>query len=206
MNIAILGGTGKLGHRLAEGWATAGHTIVLGSRSPDGSSSPYPVRTHADAVRDCDVVVIAVPASGAAETAGAVAPHVRDGATVLSVMIPLKAGDPTSYDAPAEGSIAALVAARMRAGIAVTSGFHTVAAHAVAEEGDVLICGQTKEARDLIVRLVHDLSLNAVDCGPLRMSETLERLTPLLIGINRRFKVPGAGVRITQMRRPETPS
>jgi hypothetical protein len=204
VNIAILGGTGKLGARLADGWAAAGHTIVLGSRVPESASAAYPVRSHTDAIRESDVVVIAVPASGAADVAEAIAQNVRDGATVLSVMIPLRAGDPTTFEAPSEGSIAAVVAARMREGIAVTSGFHTVAAHAVAEEGDVLICGQTKESRDLIAQLVRDLALNPVDCGPLRMSETLERLTPLLIGINRRFKVPGAGVRITQMKRPET--
>jgi len=116
---------------------------------------------------------------------------------LLSVMIPLRPADPTALDLPAEGSTAALVAAHAPAHVSVTAGFHTVAAGEVHAGGDVLICGQTPAARALIVGLARELGLQPVDCGPLRAAETLERLTPLLIGINRRYKVRGAGIHIS---------
>jgi predicted dinucleotide-binding enzyme len=36
-----------------------------------------------------------------------------------------------------------------------------------------------------------------VDAGPLSNARTVEAMTALLIGINIRYKIPGAGIRIT---------
>jgi len=118
---------------------------------------------------------------------------------VLSVMVPLESGAPTRFYPPEEGSIAEHAAAHLPEGIAVTAGFHTVSASKGSDEGDVLFCGQTKEARGFIAGLTKELGMRPVDCGPLRMAQTLERLTPLLIGINQRFGVHGAGIRVTSL-------
>lgn len=204
MRIAILGGTGSLGRRLAEGWVRAGHEVVLGSRDPAatrkkvaGWAVPCAVQTHSEAVQGSRVVVLATPAASIDEVLESLRDVWLSGTVALSVMVPLAAGEPTRYEAPPEGSIAAHVAARVPEGVAVTAGFHTVSATSGSEAGDVLLCGQSKSARDVVATLVTDLALRPVDCGPLRMAETLERLTPLLIGVNRRLHVHGAGIRIT---------
>lgn len=38
MNIGILGGTGRMGTGLAQGYARAGHAVVLGSRDAEKAS------------------------------------------------------------------------------------------------------------------------------------------------------------------------
>jgi hypothetical protein len=45
------------------------------------------------------------------------------------------------------------------------------------------------------------MGLDAVHAGPLANSVAAEALTSVLIGINRSYKVDGAGVRITGIRR-----
>jgi predicted dinucleotide-binding enzyme len=39
--------------------------------------------------------------------------------------------------------------------------------------------------------------MRAVDAGPLANAVAVEALTPVLLYINKRYKVPGAGLRIT---------
>ena len=75
MKIAIIG-TGNVGGALATKWAQAGHQIFLGVKDPghfkgqallaNPNTSAYPV---AEAVRQAEVILIAVPAPAAAEVA-----------------------------------------------------------------------------------------------------------------------------------------
>jgi predicted dinucleotide-binding enzyme len=45
--------------------------------------------------------------------------------------------------------------------------------------------------------LAEAIGLRGIDAGPLANSVAAEALTSILIGINRRYKVDGAGIRIT---------
>lgn len=204
MKIAILGGTGQLGRRLAEGWSRAGHTVTLGSRHPSATAVqvaeweyPCPVTSHLDALQDAELVVFSTPAGAVDTVAQDVAPHLPPNAVILSVMVPLSPGEPTRYAGLPEGSLAQHLASLLPEGSRVVAGFHTVSAQPDWEDGDVLICGGGKDAQACIAALVEDLKMRPIDCGPLRMAEILERLTPLLIGINRRYHVHGAGIRVT---------
>ena len=67
--------------------------------------------------------------------------------------------------------------------------------HAV--DCDVLVCGDDQSARELVVGLCEDIGLRGIHAGPIRNSAAVEALTSVLIAINRRYKVPGAGIRIT---------
>ena len=204
MKIAILGGTGQLGRRLAEAWDKGGHEVVLGSRNPKETSRkvsewsrPCTVTSHVEAVENSRVIVLSVPAAATRALVEMIGPYLESEAVVLSVIVPLESGAPTRFVPPEEGSIAEHVAAHLPEGVAVAAGFHTVSAAKEGNEGDVLFCGQTKEARALVAELAEYLGMRPVDCGPLRMAETLERLTPLLIGINQRYRIHGAGVHVT---------
>jgi predicted dinucleotide-binding enzyme len=59
------------------------------------------------------------------------------------------------------------------------------------------VFGDDRAARDEVIGLVHALGMRGVDGGPLANSTAAEALTSVLIGINRRYKVEGAGIRIT---------
>ena len=62
---------------------------------------------------------------------------------------------------------------------------------------DVLVCGDDKAARDIVIALADAAGTRGIDAGVLANSVAAEALTSILIGINRRYKVDGAGIRIT---------
>ena len=62
---------------------------------------------------------------------------------------------------------------------------------------DVLVCGDDAAARETVVALAKSIGLRAWHAGALANSAAAEALTSALIAINRRYKVPAAGIRIT---------
>ena len=69
-------GTGNIGATLAGKWTAAGHQVTLASRNPDApalrdlaASIGARTATHADAVRDAEVVVVALPGDAVAAMA-----------------------------------------------------------------------------------------------------------------------------------------
>jgi hypothetical protein len=62
---------------------------------------------------------------------------------------------------------------------------------------DVLLCGDDAPAKDVVSSLIADLGLRAIDSGPLKNAIALEALTPVLLYVNKKYKVPGSGIRIT---------
>jgi len=87
----------------------------------------------------------------------------------------------------------------------VVSAFHNVAAQKLASgeaiDCDVLVFGDDPKDREIVVKLAKAMGLDAVHAGPLANSVAAEALTSVLIGINRNYKVEGAGIRITGIRR-----
>jgi NADPH-dependent F420 reductase len=87
-------------------------------------------------------------------------------------------------------------------GVTVVSALHTVSAPVISDldaelDEDVLICGDRKEDKARVARLVEAVpGLRAVNAGALEMARIVEQLTPMLISINTRYKTH-AGVRIT---------
>ncbi len=83
----------------------------------------------------------------------------------------------------------------------VVSAFQTVAAaHLEREgehaEGDVLVCGNDAEARETVIALVEAIGLKGWHAGAIDNSVVAEALTSVLIFINRRYKIDGAGIRV----------
>jgi NADPH-dependent F420 reductase len=209
--LAVIGGTGALGGALAARWAGAGYRIILGSRSPDkaraaaaaitASASPVRGMDNAAAARSGDIVVVTVPFA----SHGAILAGIRGevgGKIVVDATVPLRPPKVGTVQMPPEGS-AALAARRLLAdtGAEVVSALHSVAAHKLARGGhvdcDVLVCGDRADAREQVITLVRALGLRGLHAGPLANSVAPEALTSVLIHINRRYGVDGAGVRIT---------
>lgn len=214
--LAILGGTGALGTGLAMRWAGAGYPVVLGSRSRDkaeaaasairpGNGAPA-VRgeDNAGAARAGDIVVIAVPYA----SHDAILDEVRDGVAgkiVVDAVVPLVPPRVALAQLPAQGSAAQIAQARLGDIARVVSAFHNVAAAKLQAGGavdcDVLVFGDDREARDAVIALAQALGTQGVDGGPIANSVAAEALTAVLIGINRRYKSAGAGIRITGIAR-----
>ena len=63
-------------------------------------------------------------------------------------------------------------------------------------EGDVIICSDHKPAKELVTALVPKIpNLRPVDGGALANAKYVEQITPLLVNINRIYKIH-AGIRV----------
>lgn len=209
--IAVIGGTGDLGSGLAKRWLAAGYPVVLGSRSKEKAEAAAGAMTGGDhaatirgddnaaAARAAEVVVIAVPYANHDAILNEIKPAV-DGKIVVDAVVPLVPPKVSVVKLPPEGS-AAQVAQRLLAGARVASAFHNVSAAKLHAGGDVdcdvLVFSDDRDAREVVIGLANAVGTRGIDGGPLANSAATEALTSILIGINRRYKVDGAGIRIT---------
>jgi len=210
--LAIIGGTGALGTGLATRWAGAGYTVVLGSRTREKAEDAalrIEARNGAPAVRGldnrsaaaaCDIAVIAVPYA----SHGATLDEIREavaGKIVIDAVVPLVPPKVSTVHLPPEGSAAQAAQQRLGEAVRVVSAFHNVAAAKLAAGGpvecDVLVFGDDRSARETVMALADAAGTRGIDGGALANSVVGEALTAVLIAINRRYKVPGAGIRIT---------
>ena len=87
-------------------------------------------------------------------------------------------------------------------GPAVVAAFKTLPARLLCEIGspldcDEFVCSDSSEAKSRVLELVGTIpSLRWIDAGPLRYSRSLEAITLLEIGLNRRYKVHDSRVQI----------
>jgi 8-hydroxy-5-deazaflavin:NADPH oxidoreductase len=206
--IAVIGGTGDLGSALAKRWAAAGYPIVLGSRSKEKAEaaaremngSAVSGEGNRTAAAKADIVVIAVPYANHEAILNEIKPAV-EGKIVVDAVVPLVPPKVSVVQLPPDGS-AALRAQRLLGEAArVQSAFHNVSASKFKSgesiDCDVLVFGDDKDARAIVIELANAAGTRGVDGGPLANSIAAEALTSVLIGINRRYKVNGAGIRIT---------
>jgi NADPH-dependent F420 reductase len=212
VTIAILGGTGKEGAGLALRWAAAGRAVVIGSRDAErarvkagelAAAAPgakIAGAANADAAAQGDVVVIALPAQGLATTLPPLAPACR-GKVVVSTVVPLDFAGPRLFTPPPAGSSAEEIQALLP-GARVVAGFHHIAAAELVEtthpiDCDLLLCGDDAAAKETVAELGRAMGLRALDVGRLSNAGPLEGITAVLASINRRYRIRGAGLRIT---------
>lgn len=216
MTIAIIGGTGPQGQGLALRFAIAGVPVALGSRDGDraaqiaaeltarlpGGSAPITGHDNATATDAADeMVVLAVPFSAHDATLAALKPHLA-GKILVDIVVPLSPDDPKKVAMPPEGS--ATEAAQVLLGdIPVVGALHNVSAKVLGDLGhpincDILVCGNSLEARRKVMALVRKLGVEAYNAGDAQAARCIEALTPILIRINISKEVPfsHAGIRI----------
>ena len=207
MRIAILG-AGTMGSTLGRLFASAGHTVTYSfSRDPAKlerlakSSGPRAgAGSPADAVRDADVVVLAVlwqHVPRVLRSAGSLR-----GKVLIDCTNPLTPSD----DALAVGhriSGAEIVARRAR-GARVVKAFNTTPAELLRAGVDVLpeqpaacYCGDDVRAKRVTARLIRQLGFEPVNCGALMNARYLEPLA-MLVGelAYNQGKRPEVGLRI----------
>jgi NADPH-dependent F420 reductase len=215
--IAIIGGTGDLGSGLASRWARAGYPIVLGSRTRARAeaaaaeliaASPGAIVGGEDnlgAAKAADIVVVAVPYSSHDAILTEIREAVR-GKIVVDAAVPLVPPKVSIVQLPPQGSAAKAAQAILGDEVRVTSAFHNVGAKKLREDGevgcDVLVFGDDKPAKDIVIELANAAGTRGIDGGALANSAAAEAMTSVLIGINRRYKVDGAGIRITALPDP----
>ncbi|MDO8188746.1 NADPH-dependent F420 reductase [Conexibacter sp. JD483] len=215
--VAIVGGTGELGHGLALRLAAAGLPVAIGSRKPEAAqtaaeavlaavpAAAVSAHVNADAVAAAEVVFVCVPFASQAATLRGLRAALRPGTVVVDCTVPLAAsvgGRPTRMLGVWQGSAAEQARDLLPAEIALVSALHTVSGAKLADlarplDQDVLVCGDDGAAKATVAALVERIGgLRAVDCGRLEQARIAESLTALLIGVNIRHKTT-AGIRLT---------
>jgi len=214
--VAIIGGTGAMGRGLAVRLARTGVEVVLGSRdaarggakaeelnvhlSPD--APPITGTDNATAAR-APVVVLSVPFEALEANLEAIADSAAD-SVVVSMVNPLGFDAQGPHPVPvAAGSVAEYIAQRIPTA-RVVSAFNTVASpvlNAVDDpvDEDVLVAGDDADAVEVVIGLANRLEgARGVAVGALRLSVVLESLTPVLIGVNKRYRTH-AGIRFSRL-------
>ncbi len=210
--IAVVGGTGQLGSALAWRLAKAGHDVTIGSRQAQSAQAKADELGHGltgasnpDAAAAADIVLVTVPFSAQEATLSEIKPHVA-GKIVVDTTVPLVPPKVMRVQLPEEGSAAACARKLLGDDVRLVAAFHNVAAHRLAEEGDVdcdiLVFGDEKAARAEVVALAEAVGLRGIHAGPLVNAAAAEAMTSLLIFINKNYQVDGAGIRITGELKP----
>jgi NADPH-dependent F420 reductase len=207
--VAIVGGTGSLGTGLGARLAQPGIRVLIGSRDPERARQAAQTLNAAlgrgavegwlneEAVRQADLVVIAVPYEGHAKMIEDLADSLR-GKLIVDAVVPLKKGRPFI---PPAGS--ALLEARQILGAEtpLVGALHNISAldlqDSAAALGDVLVCGDQETAKSTVIEMLAKIGARGLDAGPAANAYIIEGFTGVLIQLNRKYKSKHATLKIT---------
>jgi NADPH-dependent F420 reductase len=210
--IAVLGGTGAQGSGLALRLAAAGHELAIGSRDGERAAraavelstcagKPIAGFDNRAAAAAADIVILTVPYAVERATVESVLEELR-GKLLVDATVPLVPPTVGMVALPEGQSAVAAIQRLAGNDVRVVSAFQNVSAQHLQEldhevDCDVLVCGNDRAACDIVLGLCRDIGLRGLYAGVIGNSAAAEALTSVLITINRRYKVAGAGIRIT---------
>ena len=214
LTIAVLGATGDLGGGLAWQLVQAGYPVIIGSRArekAEASAAALSRRAGGKAVRGmanpeaaaaAELVILTVPFASHKPTLESISDAVQ-GKILVDATVPLMPPKVMRVQMPKAGSAAREAQDFLGEQVRVVSAFQNVAAdHLNADEAhlddcDVLVSGNDPEARETVVQLAQELGMQAWHAGPVDNAAVAESLTSVLIFMNKRYKFPGAGIKIS---------
>ena len=211
--LAFLGGTGPEGRGLALRLALAGEEVVIGSRDAARASTAAQEllllvpgaritgAANADAAAQADTIFLTFPYEGQRPTLEALG-EALDGKIVVNVIAPMEFQRGRGAIAlPVDAGSAAEESQLLLPGALVAAAFQNASAEELQEpglnmEGDVVICSDHKAAKDRVIGLTPKIpNLRPVDGGALANAKYVEQITPMLVNINRIYKIH-AGIKI----------
>jgi predicted dinucleotide-binding enzyme len=184
MKIAVIG-AGNVGGALGRAWAKAGHSIVFGARNvnkPELKSLCADIRataaTSADAARQGDIVVLALPWQGAEPAIKALGN--LSGKIVVDTMNPLAMVDGALGLERGFTTSGGETVASWLPGAKVVKTFNQVGANMMTEGRRfeqppvMFLAGDDETAKSTVAGLVSELGFEPLDAGALRQSRLLE--------------------------------
>lgn len=215
LKVGLIGGTGEEGRGLALRWAMAGARVAIGSREISRAkttadelnqlvpNNPVAYGENNTVITESEFVLLTVPFAHAAATLESHKQDFRAGAILIDITVPVSFEQGrVRYVELDEGSASEHLRARLPEEIPLVAAFKTEPAHLLADAGarldcDVLVASDDKEAKARVMEAVKSIEgLRPVDAGTLYSARTLERMTVLAIGINRRYKIKTACYRV----------
>jgi len=205
--ISILGGTGDLGNGLAKRFLQANYKVVIGSRKLEGAlSAAEKLGTgckglkNVDAAREGNIVILTVPFAHQKSILEDCKKYLIN-KLFIDATVPLIPPKVATVQLPIEGSAAQISQKILGDTVQVVSAFQNISAELLKSnkpiDCDVLVCGNKKDSRSKVIKLVESIGLRAWHGGQLANSAASEALTSVLITINKNHSISHSGIRIT---------
>ncbi len=191
MRIAMIG-CGNVGKALGGRLLQAGHAVIFTAAHPENAAAAAAelgaasAATNAEAARDSEVVILAMPFSAGEEVAREIGPHV---ASKVIVDVTNSARSAVLELAPHADSAAEAIAGWLP-DAHVVKAFNSAFAGRMAnpvEDGrplDGFVAGDDEAAKAAAMTIVSDVGFTPVDCGPLANAAALEGMAMLNIWLN----------------------
>lgn len=193
--IAIIG-TGDVAKALGPEFAAQGHTIIYGSRNPDGLKAQDLVKisgdgasavSQQDAVIDADIVVLAVPGMMVAEITKALGD--LSGKIIIDPTNPLERTALTLQHGVDSSN--AQIIQDLAPGADVVKAFNTLNWKTMIDPGNsggpvsIPLAGDSRSAKKVVAELVEGMGLEAIDVGGIENAHWVEGM--LMLWINNRI-------------------
>ncbi|MGN1322057.1 MAG: NADPH-dependent F420 reductase [Methanosphaera sp.] len=221
MRIAIIGGTGSQGLNIGKRLAIAGEDIIIGSRKEEKALTKVEESlellkdyddikmegmSNEDAAQAGDLLILTVPLAAQKPTLQSIKDHVGD-KILVDATVPLETaigGSPARFVDLMEGSAAERTAKILKkTDVKVVAAFNNVSNSLLANipepiDCDCLLAGNDNEAKQVVKEIIEKIpGIDCIDCGKLEKARMIEKITPLLIGLNIKYKSQFGGIRIT---------
>jgi len=210
LSLAVIGGTGSEGSAIAARFAKAGVRVLIGSRDAmKAQNTANTINTkfgsknvegysNRDAATKADVVLLSIPYDGMKPILEDLKTAVQ-GKIVINIASSLDPERKSRAKLNPKGSITAEVQEFFGEGTKVVAAFQNISPEQLEKfdskiETDVLVCGGDKEAREAVVAMIRKTGIEAFDAGVLANAVVVETMTAVLIYINIKYKMKGAGI------------
>ena len=208
--IAILGGTGKEGPGLAMRWASAGYSIIIGSRQLEkAQATAAELNEKLDtgtilgmenglAARQADICVLTV-VQEAHQAALESLENDLQGKILVDATARVDFRNPKPPAPPAAARIAQDI---LGPGVRVVAAFQNVPSHLLKKnlgqslDTDVLVCADDLQAAQEVIKLAEGGGMRAYYAGGLDNAVVIEGLTSILISLNKQYGVKTASIGI----------
>ncbi len=197
MKVAIIG-SGNVGKALAGSATKAGHSVTIASRDPEKAqeaakaTNARATPSTKEAVKDAELVVLAVPADKVDEVVGALSNDL-DGKVIVDVTNRVDLQDPGRV---LDGTSTAERIQKRLPKAHVVKAFNYAFASRQADPKvngtrlDGFVAGDNEEAKRKTLDFVKSVGFRPVDAGPLAMARALESMALLIIMLQIKHKWP----------------
>jgi len=218
MKLGIIGGTGGQGLGIAIRFVQAGEDVIIGSRTMEKAQAAVDkmkdllkedvpnvkAAENPDAAAEGDVLILTVPLAAQVATLKSI----KEGAAgkiLIDPTGPLETaigGSPMKCLYLPDGA-ASEKTQKFLPEAKVVCAFNNISSGALMNftkpiDCDCLIAGDDPEAKKTVGKLIDKIpDIRTVDCGPLERAQIIEKITPLLIGLNIKKTCKDAGIRLT---------
>jgi 8-hydroxy-5-deazaflavin:NADPH oxidoreductase len=218
MKIGVIGGTGGQGLGIAIRFVQAGEDVIIGSRAVEKAQAAVDkikelleedvpnlkAAENPEAAAEADILVLTVPLAAQRATLLSIKEQAVD-KILMDATGPLESaigGSPTRCLILPEGA-ASERAQKILPETTVICAFNNISSGALMNfnepiDCDCLIACDDQESKITVAKLIEKIpGVQVVDCGPLERAQIIEKITPLLIGLNIQKTCKDAGIRIT---------